>query len=516
MMRRIPLLASLLSWLVVATASAKCPITDETTIVYSKVNGVGPASLIWVQDLLWWWKAADPSVSYVGLTSSDFQECDLASFPNLKIYLNPGGNAYDQLQDVGAVGGENIKRFVQRNQSESTSAYVGICAGGYMASHDFLWSSQYEGTDYFDFKTNPPFSLFPHTVEGSLVDISDDEHGDQQGHKYRMVNMSNGHSMLYYGGSTFGYNAVPDYGDPLSPDYDPNVQVLLYYSDFYGQNSANLPAAWKYGQNILLTGPHPEADNCTLQDNGNDCPPPNTLPDDVILQNRAWLCTYMNEVAGTSFTIPDVPVAPVFNTTRPHGDLQYPRRSCYDSDDGAQGQVLFCNDFDVVGRVPEGLAPSFQRNQTLYNGAMPWNVTYVPEWNDGVVYGPAHSGNGYAYSTPKTPFTTYPATITSVDISVAKCAPDSLSLSFAYKGSTLRSGYFIAETLVTGASGLGQWVDAFRDTLYPAVSQWQPVEATVLVGSAAETLKLRFSCSSGSADPAFHCAVDTIFVRCGA
>jgi hypothetical protein len=44
--------------------------------------------------------------------------------------------------------------------------------------------------------------------------------------------------------------------------FDPDVEVLLYYQDFYGFNTFNLPAAWRY-RNLLLTSVHPEADNCT-------------------------------------------------------------------------------------------------------------------------------------------------------------------------------------------------------------------------------------------------------------
>lgn len=34
--------------------SHRCPITNTTNMIYSVVEGVGPASQIWVQDLLWW------------------------------------------------------------------------------------------------------------------------------------------------------------------------------------------------------------------------------------------------------------------------------------------------------------------------------------------------------------------------------------------------------------------------------------------------------------------------------
>lgn len=164
-----------------------CPLTDDVRIVYSLVNGVGPASKIWVEDLLWWWQQADPSLRYTAVDAAALQHCDLASFPNLRVYINPGGDAYSQLGDMGAAGADNIKRFVYRDQ-RWPSAYVGFCAGGYIAAHDYLWESVYEGVDYYDYQHNPPLSIFPHTVEGSIVDINDDQYADQFGSKFRTVN----------------------------------------------------------------------------------------------------------------------------------------------------------------------------------------------------------------------------------------------------------------------------------------------------------------------------------------
>ena len=116
-----------------------CPITTSTNFIYSKASGVGGASMIWVQDLLAWWKLSDSNVNYLGLTASEIQSCDLASFTNLKVYINPGGDAYSQLTSLGTAGAKNIKAFVQRDQSKTPSAYVGFCAGGYLAAHDYLW-----------------------------------------------------------------------------------------------------------------------------------------------------------------------------------------------------------------------------------------------------------------------------------------------------------------------------------------------------------------------------------------
>lgn len=85
------LLAYIIAVSVAVVSASNCPIQNDTTIAYSLVDGVGPASEIWVQDLLWWWQSYDPSVKYVPLYEKDFQNCDLQSYPNLRVYINPGG-----------------------------------------------------------------------------------------------------------------------------------------------------------------------------------------------------------------------------------------------------------------------------------------------------------------------------------------------------------------------------------------------------------------------------------------
>eukprot|EP01050_Picozoa_sp_SAG11_P004387 SAG11_NODE_279_length_11283_cov_11.461820_9_plen_102_part_00 len=76
--------------------AANCPITPTTRIAYSKATGVGGASIIWVEDLLWWVLQHNPEAEYVGLVEEEIQACDLANFKNLRLYINPGGNAYNQ------------------------------------------------------------------------------------------------------------------------------------------------------------------------------------------------------------------------------------------------------------------------------------------------------------------------------------------------------------------------------------------------------------------------------------
>ena len=105
---------------VAVAGAAACPIRQDTQVVYSKATGVGGASVIWVEDLLWWLKANDESFTYQGLVEQDIQVCDLASFPNLRLYLNPGGNAYNQLSALGANGTANGKTNRTRSGTACT------------------------------------------------------------------------------------------------------------------------------------------------------------------------------------------------------------------------------------------------------------------------------------------------------------------------------------------------------------------------------------------------------------
>ena len=110
--------------------------------------------------------------------------------------------------------------------------------------------------------------------------------------------------------------------------------MLLWFSDFFGYATPNLPAAWRYG-NALLTSVHPEADNCSLF----DCPAAGTIPHDDVLANRAWLVGEINAVlrggrgddggvVTTPWATPPVPRAPSFSRAPPHrGGWPYPRKA---------------------------------------------------------------------------------------------------------------------------------------------------------------------------------------------
>ena len=473
-------------------ASAACTLRADTTVVYSLAKGVGGASKIWVEDLLWWWSRADHSLRYQSLSETDIKNCDLAAARGLKLFINPGGDAYGQLSALGAAGTQHVKAFVERGrQGGAASAYAGFCAGGYVAASAYLWETLFEGPGYYNFKKDPPLAVFPHAVEGSLVDIGDDQYGDQFGSKARLVNVSNGHQMLYYGGSSFGWNGVADLLNPASPEYDAEVKGLLFYEDFYGFRTFNLPAAWSY-KNLFISSIHAEADNCTVvpsDPDTADCVPAGTIPHDMILANRAWLAKHLNAVAGTNYTIPAVPRAPSMDTTPPH--TAYPV-SCT----GA-----FCDGFDATaGEVPSGLW-RWERNQTYFSYPAPWNTTFIHSWG-GVNYGPPHAGNGYAIVVPKA---TSPlaATITSRPVNTTGSA----NLRFAFKGQTSRlshaSGAFTVDTTTDGGIS---W-KTLLSTPIARSSGW--VEAHARLPPSTHT-RVRFSCLTEQADATNFCAIDSV------
>lgn len=275
-------------------------IASDVQIVYntgnSKHSDVALSSLTWISNYLFWWKTIKPSLVYQGRSPTQLKTDNLESCPNLRLFIQPGGNAYEALSNLGLDGVSTIKNFYSRDQT-NPSAYAGFCAGAYMAAKNYIWESKFEGADYFNsFGVPPPLGLMPLTVEGSVYDVADLQFGSYDSGKstsgvgFRIVNVSNGHQMMYFGGSTMGYNGVPAHADPSSPYYDSNISPLIYFTDFFGHYTPNVPAAWLYGPRMLLTSVHPEADGSVC----SGCPPA-PLTASALGRNRQWLLRYLNQ-----------------------------------------------------------------------------------------------------------------------------------------------------------------------------------------------------------------------------
>lgn len=228
---------------------------------------------------------------------------------------------------------------------------------------------------------------------------------------------------------------------------------------------------------MLLTSVHPEADNCTTV----DCPAAGTIPTENILQNRAWLATYMNSVAGTSFRIPQTTLTPSFDTTPPHS--QYPLPGCYGGGTPRTPPTLFCDDFNTpAGVVPSGLW-NWQRENTLYNSPSPWNTTYTN------FYGAPPEGNGYAIASIKAQ-QNYWASLSTFPVST----PPGSYLSFKWKGDAV---YTVQYTLNSGAT----WINL----PVPRVSKSWSDQSFPL--PAAPSLQVRFNCGNTGL-----CALDSVYI----
>jgi hypothetical protein len=212
-----------------------------------------------------WWKSYNPKLAYAELSGDDLKKnCTLANYQKLKLYIQPGGNAYEQQLRLAAEGKANISNFIDRG-----GAYLGICAGFYYAARAYYWQGARYAWPHL-------LGRFPE-VEGSITDIADYDKAPG----YRMTGVSGGLSMLYWGGPTLGLKHTPPNNTGI---------VLLHLTDLPSQ----LPAAIQYN-NMLLLSTHPEA----YENTGFS-----GLTPAQRVQNYRWLASAINGVAGTQWLLP--------------------------------------------------------------------------------------------------------------------------------------------------------------------------------------------------------------------
>lgn len=253
-----------------APKTGTCPITASTNIVAygdTGFGGVGDLSKSWLTHFLDWWKTQDSSVNYVFLDKNDVKtDCNLANYPQVKLYIQPGGNAYYQQNALGAAGKANIAKYLDANR-----AYLGICAGFFYAANDYYWQGSYY---------NWPGMLdrFP-TVEGSITNIAD--YDENPG--YALTSLSNGHNAIYYGGPTQGWQNT-QINLPLGAEKQASFAAI----------PGELPALVKYNK-MLLSSVHLEA----FENDGIT-----GLSTTQRIENYKLLANNINEVAGTTFFVP--------------------------------------------------------------------------------------------------------------------------------------------------------------------------------------------------------------------
>ena len=246
-------------------SSILCPITGSTSVVVygeTSYGEVGYWSLSWIVHFLDWWQSQDQNVRYVVLDSADVRaHCHLGDYPNVKIYIQPGGDAYKQQISLGSEGKNNILDYLDSHNG----SYVGICAGFYYAATDYYW----QGILY----NHPNLLGRTPTLEGPITDIAYWPH-------YAMTHLSNGLEAIYYGGPTRGWRQTPA-GMP--------GEVRSTFASLPN----NLPAVVVY-QRMLLTSVHLEA----YEDEGVT-----GLSTAQRVKNYEYLAHLINEVAGTGYSL---------------------------------------------------------------------------------------------------------------------------------------------------------------------------------------------------------------------
>jgi len=247
----------------------KCPIKPDTNVVVygdTGFGGVGDLSKSWITQFMDWWKSYDSSINYVFLDSRDVSNnCDLSDYPNVELYVQPGGNAYYMQRSLGAEGKANILDFIDNDGG----SYLGICAGFFYMAGDYHWQG-----DYYDWPDL--LGRYP-TLEGSITDIAN--YDENPG--YALTTMDNGHEMIYYGGPTRGWRDTPS--DILG-------EKIMSFSDI----PSDLPSSIKY-ENMLLMSVHAEA----YEDDGIS-----GLTTEQRTENYKWLANKINDVSGTNFYVP--------------------------------------------------------------------------------------------------------------------------------------------------------------------------------------------------------------------
>lgn len=271
-------------------ATGKCSLQADTDVVVyaaTEWGGVGEYSDKWTRAFFAWWQTANADLDVVFITdpaelSAYYTDgCALADgqrYPELKLYVQPGGSADNQTASLGIGGRDNILDFA----ASTNGHYMGTCAGWYYAAGTWWWFNEFY-----------PEAWQPHfwpTVEGPISPIA--VYPD-----YAPTVLSNGLTMVYYGGPATGLNLT---GNGL-----PNgATVLAAYTD--KAIPADIPAVVNYqGRYVkaLFNSPHPEAQAGV----GLSCAPP--FPAGCItsaqqLANWQFLAGNINGLLGTEWVVP--------------------------------------------------------------------------------------------------------------------------------------------------------------------------------------------------------------------
>lgn len=262
-----------------------CPLSNSTVFaVYADVNGgVGNGSSHWESHFWSWWQEHDDRVVWTTLAKEHLNgdsACDLTAYDKLRMYVMPGGDAYDEELAIGRDGRDRISRFVDSRPSRK---YMGTCAGWYYSTSSFWWEDK-----LYDNATEPALlGRFSSIVEGSITDLQD----YSKYPCYTVATLDNGLHAVYYGGPTIGWKRTPQ-GLPEG------FKQLIAFSTV-----KNCPPAGVVSDKLLLWSVHLEAYAGTF-DAFEGKPVTIVLDDAYRLQNYKFRANKINQFLNTDFYVP--------------------------------------------------------------------------------------------------------------------------------------------------------------------------------------------------------------------
>jgi len=247
-----------------------CPIDSSTDVVI--FHGTGPAASCksWEEQFYEWL-----GLNVATLTNLQMKDADCGGKMKdfgVKLFVMPGGNAYNTQRALHAEGRDNINNFINRG-----GTYIGTCAGFYLAASEYWW----QGVKY----SWPNMLGQVPIVEGSIVDIHDYDVSPG----YGLTTLDNGLKSVYWGGPTRGWRNTSASGFPGT--------VLARFAD-----ANDLAAAYHVTSsngNLLLFSPHLEAVNDkSVEDSG--------LTDEMQLANWQYRAREITKITGLNIVIPSV------------------------------------------------------------------------------------------------------------------------------------------------------------------------------------------------------------------
>ncbi|MCP4693021.1 MAG: hypothetical protein GY859_33575, partial [Desulfobacterales bacterium] len=326
---------------------AACPSNGTVFAIYTTTGtgGVGDLSKAWILNFFEWWEDQDGGVTFAELGYQDVRNCNLADHSTLKLYVQPGGNAYKQQKKLGADGKATVLDLI----NNSSKAYLGICAGFFYSAPDYYWQGSYYDWQYL-------LGAFQ-TVEGSITEIAD--YDESPGYAVTSVDTDDGYfRMTYYGGPTLGM-------EDTSGSH-PGTDVITLV-DTQDELTGGLTVVNGNKKMLLLTV-HPEAMASDISG----------LSLDQQIENYKWLANQINDIAGTSFSVPSYASYEcndgVDNDS--DGDADFPNDAGCDSplDDDETDPVASCSDNfesgDLGNWTLSGPGDSWQvTTETVYAGS---------------------------------------------------------------------------------------------------------------------------------------------------